>query len=247
MNTCISLTRGSNPRLLRQIITLGAIACTALSQAQNFSYNDPTLSNFFYSKTSWTLKGNEFVTTSNHPNGNPGNSRSVILGINTNGSGGIFTSHVSIASVCVLPPQGITHFKIGIDSSYQDSAATHMNLGFVIEQGGNIYWTGSTSFSHETWQRHELDLLTETSFQKFDINAPGYSVAGVHPSFSGGAPNIRFGFMTSHLGGEDSYSSARFDNFSVLGTASPVPEPASLATLAVGAIALIRKRKKANS
>jgi len=67
-----------------------------------------------------------------------------------------------------------------------DGAVGH---GFLVFQGGVIYWTDLGAFTYTAWQTREVTGLKATDF----VNS-----AGQHPDFSATAGPITFGYLRSN-------------------------------------------------
>lgn len=208
---------------------LSLVAVAQISHSITFSdgtFNDPNWSMVTF-PTSATGQFTEQITAG----GNPGAYKRVAT-INNN-----FTYNAHLRTAFTYNPS-VSGAISTIDWSieYKNFLTFGQGQGFylVIEQGGNLYRNGFFATGLGSgWLGAGQGSLTEGTFTE------GIS-GSAHPNFSASGSTITFGFGTSN--GNAATIDIGYDNYSV--TITPVPEPGTLVFLGVGAVAVLRRRKR---
>lgn len=120
--------------------------------------------------------------------------------------------------------------------NYQEDGITKFgiqNFGAAIRQGSQRFVTVGAPNTH-AWATYTLSGLTASSFGLVDPNIPSLIDFSINPDFSAAGAALHFGFyrlVSSNGSANDTIGD--IDNWSVI--TKPVPEPASILALAVGA------------
>ena len=108
----------------------------------------------------------------------------------------------------------------------------------ALVQGGMCYYASGWATPEFYWVHHSASDLTADSFLRLALGPPE------HPDFSASGSAMEFGFLrgNSTSEGASGYTCVGgIDNWSV--TVNLVPDPATLSLLALGGLALLRRRK----
>ncbi len=115
------------------------------------------------------------------------------------------------------------------------------NIWFAVLQGGKTYYNWDLhNFSPHQWLSANATMQANVAQTVLDWQDGG--VTFEVPDFSASGAEMKFGFITAYNLENGAALSQRIDNFTVRTT--PVPEPATLAVLGMGAAALASKRRK---
>lgn len=113
-------------------------------------------------------------------------------------------------------------------------------LSFSLIQNGDTYFKQFLgNFSPNNWV-HASISADATGWTKVDWVSGGFSAA--NPDFSAAGGEMTFGFLSGYVLSGNAKLTQRIDNFSVQTT--PVPEPATMAILGLGAVGAIARRRK---
>ncbi len=116
-------------------------------------------------------------------------------------------------------------------------------VALLMEQNGHYYHSSADSVvGTNVWQTKTLNGTFNSGNFVPIVNDTGPAI----PDFSGATPT-RFGLFTYLNGPSGGTWGAEFDNFNLTSTnsisVSPVPEPASMGLMAVGALITLRRRR----
>jgi hypothetical protein len=216
----------TSPFILVALLASASFAPAAVFTDGNFLDSEWTMTTF---PTSATGQFTERIASG----GNPGAYKRVAT-INNN-----FTYNAHLRAFMTYDPAAsgaITSLDWSIDFKNFNSFGLGQGYGIVLSQGGTLY-RGSFFATGLAggWQTTSQTGLTAANFTE------GISGAA-NPNFTASGAPITFGFMTSN--GNAATIDIGYDNYRV--DIASVPEPATLATLSLGILA-VRRRKRATN
>ncbi len=236
------LSSGRSRIGLKVILPLGLVAATSLSSA--FTFNDPIMGSFFYTKTYakfGTLSSTSVTSTST--GGNPGNGMRVTHLV----APGEITavSALALGSAYMIPSTGVSHVNLGVDytSSSEDQFGTAY-FGFALEQSGKHYVALLTESPFAPYSSTSASGLTANDFAEVDVVSGNVLNLTSHPDFSLVGSNLKFGvfsYATSTAFADT--ITTHFDNLSV-NVVAAVPEPTSILAASVGLFGIVRSRRR---
>ncbi|ARU41076.1 hypothetical protein CCB80_07950 [Armatimonadetes bacterium Uphvl-Ar1] len=210
-----------------------AIAGCAVSQAQTFS--DTTFNNSDWSAISFT-QGTTSFTAGQVSLGNPDTGRQVTHDLGDTTAIGV--AHVFNPASVTIGTGGMAGLTYQIDFIVQPFAP--VGLGFLVVQNGRYYISNYLAATQTQWTTAVSDTLTESMFGEVNVSLGSVQNMNSSPDFDLVGSTLQFGFFTANSGGPIIIQS-NYDNFSV--SAEAVPEPATMALLAIPALAALRKKK----
>ena len=210
-----------------------AIAGCAVSQAQTFS--DTTFNNSDWSAISFT-QGTTSFTAGQVSLGNPDTGRQVTHDLGDTTAIGV--AHVFNPASVTIGTGGMAGLTYQIDFIVQPFAP--VGLGFLVVQNGRYYISNYLAATQTQWTTAVSDTLTESMFGEVNVSLGSVQNMNSNPDFDLVGSTLQFGFFTANSGGPIIIQS-NYDNFSV--SAEAVPEPATMALLAIPALAALRKKK----
>lgn len=227
---------------MKKVCTL-LIALSAVGSVQAFTFSDGTfavgdyLHKGFFQHTS-TSAQQSLV------GGNPG--ATMLQSIQHDGSGNIGFGRVgAFNQIQTYNPsvQGALS-SVSFSADYYldtSSALPGQQMWFAILQDGKTYYTwDSHSYSPHQWLGSSATVPANSGMTILNWTDGGVSFGS--PDLSATGSEMKFGFITAYNLTGGASLTQRVDNFSV--EAAPVPEPASLAILSFGAVAMAAKRRK---
>lgn len=219
--------------LTKSLAFASAIAGCALAQAQTFS--DTTFNNSDWLATSFS-QGTVSFSAGQVSLGNPDTGRQVshVLGDMT----AIGVAHVFNPASVTIGTGGIAGLTYQIDFIVQPFAP--IGLGFLVVQNGRYYIADYFGATQTQWTTAVSDTLTENMFGEVNVSMSSVQNTNSNPDFDLVGSTLQFGYFTANSGGPITIQS-NFDNFSV--SAEAVPEPATMALIAIPALIALRKKK----
>lgn len=144
------------------------------------------------------------------------------------------------SSATVIESGGLGTINFSIDHVKMDGIG--YGLAFLVFQNGVSYIADHQIYAPNTILTKSSIGLTENDFSEVTMSLTGVSNSASKPDFDLVGSTISFGFFTSGVTTNTSgESDIYFDNFSV--SAEAVPEPATMALLAIPALVALRKKK----
>jgi len=220
-------------KLTTKLFAIAGALVTIASTAQAQSFSDSTFNNADWG-TIW-FGSISFSAQQTPTGGNPGFGREVthVLGDGT----AIGVVHLFNPINIITGPGGISSVSYSLDCLAPDE---QMGVGLSLYQDGFLY-VADYSAVGSAWQTKGATGLTETMFGQVDLSPSSVVNMSLNPDFDRANSNIGLGFFTANSGGPATISGS-FDNFNV--EVDAVPEPATMALLALPAIATLRKRRQ---
>ncbi len=214
-------------------LAVAAILCARPSGATTV-YSDQ-----IFKDPDWTIMqeaGNGPATAAQQlTGGNPNEYRRVD---HNNFSDTLLAYHLSSGAIHNLAIEPIQSLKFSIDQiAILNHANIGVGIGVALRQGTKNYMTVAGAHVNSTfsWVTFVDNGLTASSFRT-------WTNPNDHPDFSSAGGLIQFGFFTQNSNdGALRSRAAGFDNWEV--TVNPVPEPSTLAILAVGAVSMLGRRR----
>jgi hypothetical protein len=227
--------------------------------------NGATLSDDAFANSNWSAKacwdtaaGQSFQAYQGLAGGNPGAYR--FISETTTGNGAENVAHIYLGATYDPATQGsFDAINWSFDARLINPPG-NAGLGawFILEQGVDsnghpvIFQSnaigseaGYSKITSSNWITFHEELLSASYWTSNQLENPG---APLNPDFSTAGGVIGFGFETSSAPGSASplTYSAGFDNWSVdiVGPMVPAPEPMTLTLLAIGGLAISRRRKQ---
>ena len=210
-------------------IASGLVALATTSQATMFMETE-----FGSGWDFFTTVANGQSATQVSDGGNTGGANDPFWEVTTNTNATV-ESATTNAAWTVDPSNGaIISIDFSVDIRNINSFGEGHAFGIAAIQDGKYYSVdlGITGSSNFDWFNEEHNGLVESDFSLF-------SGASDTLDFSASGTEITFGLYTANTGGNT--IKVGYDNLEI--DVEAVPEPATLAVLAAGAVALRRKRK----
>ncbi|MBX3117721.1 MAG: PEP-CTERM sorting domain-containing protein [Fimbriimonadaceae bacterium] len=111
----------------------------------------------------------------------------------------------------------------------------------LIQDGSTYYVPVFDDYTPGQWLNASFNAMPNSAWRKLDWISGNFVFA--NPDFSAAGNEMMFGFITGYNLSNGALVTTRVDNFSV--QTAPVPEPATMAVLGFGALAVgLRRRKK---
>lgn len=216
------------------VIVLAALAVATTSQGQSFS--DATFNDLDWSEFSNVVNTGSFTAVQA---GNSANIfRRVSFSMSPNSAIGV--THYMNSSATVIGSGGLGTINFSIDHVKMDGMG--YGLAFLVFQNGVSYIADHQIYAPNTILTKSSIGLSENDFSEVTMSLTGVSNSASKPDFDLVGSTISFGFFTSGVTTNTSgESDIYFDNFSV--SAEAVPEPASMALIALPALIALRKKK----
>ena len=170
-----------------------------------------------------------------YPGGHSGAYRRCRITMNSGGPAAVWGFHHYAAFAYDLQVEGAIE---SIDYyAYLIGFPGDNNTGPAIRQNGVVYAVPGLLATDPDWTGKSFVDLVDTDFHVIGGSA--------HPDFSGTGAPIEVGFITGHSTPSTQHGSYNvetgIDNWTFVIT--PVPEPATLSLLALGGLAMIRRRR----
>ncbi len=189
-----------------------------------------------------TSQGLQFLT-----GGNPNEYRRVRHQLIVGSPTGILHSfHMNVTTSYTPSSQGaITSIDYSEDSiNFSSQAGNGQGTGLAILQNGRFYRQFTPSLvmpfsSYSTWNANTAPGLTAASFVEVDIN--GNLQANI-PDFTAGGSIMQLGFYRGNSNNGSINTDCGIDNWRV--DVHSVPAPGAAAVLGLGAIPVLRRRRR---
>lgn len=219
--------------LTKSIIVATAVAGVFTAQAQTFTdstFNSGDWSKFVFIDGSGTVAGQQTAT-----GGNPGPARLVTNTLGANSA--VAAAHFYDPIAIFTGPGGLGRISYSLDVLAPSFA---MGVGLALYQDGFIYVADYSAVFSNEWQTKSASNLTESMFGRISLTSSSVLDMSSNPDFDLVNSEITLGFFTANSGGPAVIEGV-FDNYSV--SIEAVPEPATMALLAIPALAALRKKK----
>lgn len=223
-------------KLTTKLFAIAGALVTIASTAQAQSFSDSTFNNADWGAINYQFGSATFTAQQTPTGGNPGSGREVthVLGDGT----AIGIVHLFIPINIFTGPGGISSVSYSLDCLAPQG---QMGVGLALYQDESLYVADYTAVGGSSWQTKGATGLTESMFGLVDVSPSSVANMSINPDFDLVNSNISLGFFTANSGGPATISGS-FDNFNV--EVDAVPEPATMALLALPAIAAMRKRRQ---